>query len=73
VAIAYSNNTCFVAHVLPLQQLNVAIDLNPMATTIFPWVNLFRHESFVRGVNLWQQLSNCGEKLLQHTHFGGDI
>jgi hypothetical protein len=44
-----------------------------MATTIFSWVYLFRHEPFVCGINLWQQLSKRGEKLLQHTRFGGDI
>jgi hypothetical protein len=44
-----------------------------MATTIFSWVYLIRHEPFFRGINLWQQLSKRGEKLLQHTCFGGDI
>jgi hypothetical protein len=39
--------------------------MNPMATTIFSWVYLFRHKRFVHGINLWQQLSNRGDKLLQ--------
>jgi hypothetical protein len=43
-----------------------------MATTIFLWIYLFRHKPFVCGINLWQQLSKRGEKLLQHTRFGGD-
>jgi hypothetical protein len=43
-----------------------------MATTIFSWLYLYRHKPFVCGINLWQQLSKRGEKLLQHIHFGGD-
>jgi hypothetical protein len=43
-----------------------------MATTIFLWVYLFPHELSVRGINLWQQLTKRGEKILQHTYFGGN-
>jgi hypothetical protein len=72
VAIDIHGDSLFPQHLFRGACSFVAIDLDPMATTIFSWVYLFRHKPLVRGINLWQQLSKRGEKLLQYTLFGGD-